>query len=58
MLTTDHFRRRAAERGIDDISVLILRLYGERIDRRDGIALRREVADELRSLALQCRQDS
>ncbi len=55
MFNTDHFKRRAAERGIDDISVLILRLYGERLDSRDGIILRREVADELRSLALKCR---
>lgn len=52
MLKTDHFMRRATERGIDDISVLILQLYGERLGRRGGIALRREVADELRQIAL------
>ena len=56
MYKTDHFRRRASERGIDDISVLILQLYGERLGSRSGVMLRRDVADELRRLALSCRK--
>lgn len=56
MNKTEHFRRRASERGIDDISLLILQLYGERLGLRDGYVLRREVADELRQLALRYRE--
>ena len=53
---TDHFRRRASERGLDEISVLVLRLYGEQLGARDGYVLRHDVATELRQLALGYRQ--
>lgn len=58
MYKTDHFRRRAAERGLDDVSVLILQLYGERLGSRGGVVLLHEVAEELRRLALSCRKVS
>jgi len=49
---TNHFRRRSSERGLDEVSVMVLQLYGERLGSRDGYVLSHEVAADLRQLAL------
>lgn len=58
MVATNHFRKRASERGIDRLSIIILYLYGENLDSRDGVILSHNVAQELRQLAYECRDNS
>lgn len=46
-----HAVARMAERNIDDITLSILAVYGEQLDKRDGLTLTKSTAYELMDLA-------
>ena len=39
----NHLSKRTAERGIDSLSLNILRVFGERLGRREGLVLKKEM---------------
>lgn len=47
MKITDHLKRRVAERNIPKDCLVILNLFGSRLDKRDGLRLDKEAYDEL-----------
>ena len=51
-MKTIHFRKRATERGIDEITLSILTLFGEALDKRQGLTLSKNTYRDLKSLAL------
>lgn len=52
MLTkSSHVASRMAERNLDDITLSILAVYGEQLDKRDGLMLSKSTAYELIDIA-------
>lgn len=47
MQTSGHFRRRSAERNISEECLVILNLYGSRLDKRDGLRLDKTAYNEI-----------
>jgi len=51
MTKSNHLQRRASERGIDELTLGILNLFGERQDKRDGLTLAKRTSQELINIA-------
>jgi hypothetical protein len=57
MTKTNHYQRRASERGIDEVSLSILSLFGEHLDKRQGLVLSRRTYQDLKNIALETKQN-
>jgi len=58
MTKTNHFVKRSIERGIDDLTLSILNIFGEKLGKRDGITISKMTYEHLKSLATEMRRTS